>query len=806
MKHLRNNPLTRKYSPLSLRMLGYILLASSIFTLLATGFQVWTDFRNDVSLVQSRMSLIETSYKEPLSRSLWSLDQKLMRVQLEGIKNLPDIVHLYLQVYPDQEIELGEIPADAPTLQHTIELSYTSDETFELGKLTITASLEHIYATLKERILVILGTQSLKTFVLSFFILWLFQYLVTRHLTHIADYAERLNLNRLDQPLILDRHVGKGKPDELERLQEALNRMRVTLKQEVEKQQKDAAEIRKLSQAIEQSPSSVLICNRQWRIIYANRKFTEITHYDMNELLNRHPKELTPLSQDHADNEQMWRTIENQVERAGIWQGEMHSTKKGGEKFWEQVVITPIKEEGDRAPQHFLILGEDISVRKRYEQQLLRQANYDLLTGLPNRLLALDRMKLALAQAKRDNSRVGVMFLDLDNFKTVNDTLGHDAGDTLLIEASRRISGSLRGSSTVSRLGGDEFLIILPNLDDGASAERVADRILKAFRPAFSLAGQDVFVSTSIGIAIYPDDSDNSSALLQHADAAMYQAKNKGKSAWHRYTPDIHETSHERLKLETLLRKALNKQELLLHYQPIVELPSSRITRVEALIRWNNPEHGLIPPDKFIPLAEENGTIVPIGAWVIHTACQAARTWRDQTGAELVIAINVSPRQFRDPGFVGTVRAALSEHDLPGECLELEITERLLLDDSIETQSILNELDEMGVNLSVDDFGTGYSALSYLKSYPFDTLKIDRSFVNDVNTEDEDAALVTAIITMAHSLGLEVIAEGVEDAAQLQFLIRNHCDMAQGYFFSRPVPSDELLEWIRANLATATAS
>ncbi|RMF19103.1 MAG: EAL domain-containing protein [Gammaproteobacteria bacterium] len=793
--------LTRDHSPLSLRMLGYILLASSVFTLLATGIQVYSDYRSDVSLVESRMNLIETSYREPLARSLWSLDQKLMRVQLEGIHNLPDIVHLYLQIYPDQEVELGEIPGQAPTLQHTIELSYsTEDERFDLGKLTITASLEHIYASLRERIMIILGTQALKTFILSFFILWLFQYLVTRHITHIAGYAEKLNLNRLDQPLVLNRKPSRGEPDELERLQEALNRMRVTLKREIEKQQQDAAEIRKLSQAIEQSPSSVLICNRDWRIVYANRKFTEITHYELNELLNRHPKELTPLSQDSVDNESQWRNIENQVERTGKWQGEMHSTRKGGERFWEQVVITPIREEGDTATRHYLIMGEDISVRKRYEQQLLRQANYDLLTGLPNRLLALDRLKLALTQAKRDNNRVGIMFLDLDNFKTINDTLGHDAGDTLLIEASRRISGSLRGSSTVSRLGGDEFLIILPNLDDATGAERVAERILNAFRPAFSLGGQDVFVSTSIGIALFPDDSDNSSALLQHADAAMYQAKNKGKSAYHRYTPDIHETSHERLKLETLLRKALNRNELLLHYQPIVELPSRRITRVEALIRWDNPEHGLIPPDKFIPLAEESGVIISIGAWVIHTACRAARRWREVTGEDLAIAINVSPRQFRDPGFVDTVRAALNEHELPGSSLELEITERLLLDDSIETQSILRALDEMGVKLSVDDFGTGYSALSYLKSYPFDTLKIDRSFINDITVEEEDEALVNAIITMAHSLGLDVIAEGVEDESQLAFLIEKGCDMAQGYFFSRPMPPEDLLEWAQKNL------
>lgn len=789
----------RQTSPLSFRMLGTILVCSGFFTLFATGIQVYSDYSKDVSLVEQRMELIRNGYQTSLARSLWSLDQKLLRVQMQGILNLPDIVHLHLKIYPDTVIEMGALPQASDTRTHTIALQHQSDEVYDLGELTITASMDEIYRQLRERILVIMTTQAFKTFFLSIIILWIFQYLVTRHLSKMAHYTLGLKIDALDQPpLMLDRKPSRGAPDELERVTEAINSMRISLLRDIEKQNQDAGEIRRLSLAIEQSPSSVLICDPRWHITYANQKFRQLTGHNLNMILGKHPKTLTLMSQDAEQNEQLWHNIEIQVERAGMWQGEMHSTRQSGERFWEQVVITPIRDDHGHTTQ-YLILGEDISVRKHYEQQLLKQANYDLLTGLPNRMLALDRLKLALAQSRRDQSLVGLMFLDLDNFKNINDTLGHDAGDALLVEASRRISSSLRGNSTVARLGGDEFLVILPGLDHPEDSDIVAERILAAFSVPFLLNGQELFISTSIGIALYPLDCDNSSALLQYADAAMYQAKSKGKSAYHRFSPDINQHTRERLQLDAYLRKALENRELSLNFQPIVETATGRLVGAEALLRWDHPTLGRVPPDKFIPLAEESGLIISIGEWVLETACAAAARWNRALGQKLSIAINVSPRQFRDQSFVDTVLRIIDRHELPGSQLELEITERLLLDNTLETYEILNALDQRGVRLSVDDFGTGYSALSYLKSYPFDSLKIDRTFVKDVNTEAEDAALVTAIITMAHSLGLKVIGEGVEDTAQLHFLRTKGCDYAQGYFYSRPVTEDEFIEWVQEN-------
>lgn len=470
--------------------------------------------------------------------------------------------------------------------------------------------------------------------------------------------------------------------------------------------------------------------------------------------------------------------------------------RRNGAYYWEQIVVSPIKDEGGRIT-HFLIIGEDISIRKRYEQQLLRQANYDVLTGLPNRMLALDRLKLAVAQAQREEGLVGVMFLDLDNFKHINDTMGHDAGDTLLVEASRRVSSCLRGTSTVARLGGDEFLVLLPGLKDEQGAGQVAERILKGFNAPFLLGGQEVFVTTSIGIAIYPLDSDNTSTLLQNADAAMYEAKHNGKSSWERFAPQMKELSHERLQMESRMRRALELDEFELWYQPIIDAATGRVTGAEALLRWNSPVMGLVMPDRFIPLAEETGMIIPIGRWVIEQACAAAKRWEDATGTALNIAVNVSPRQFRDPEFVSSVQQILTACDMPANRVELEITERLLLDSGIEAATILQELDDTGIRLSVDDFGTGFSALSYLKSYPFDTLKIDKSFVADVLGADDNSALVRAIINMAHSLSLTVVAEGVQEAAQATFLSAHGCDFLQGYHYSRPIPDADFLAWLR---------
>ncbi len=787
----------RVKAPLSFRLLVYILLASSVFTIAAAAIQVYTDYRQDVDLVENRLEVIERGHMSSLASSVWALDENLLDVQLDGILSLPDIRLVQLDMDSGDTIVKGSLSDDTSTMTREFELTREGDQARSLGTVTIIATKAGVYENLRRKISIIVTTQAFRTFFISLLIVWIFQRVIARHLATMAEYARNFSLRNLSTPLVLDRGRSTATDnDELGQVTEAINSMRARLKDDLERQAEDEQEIQKLSLALEQSPSSVLICDGRWRIEYANTKFLQLTGHSRDDLIGSHPATLPHHQDSGEDRRQLWEEVRLQVQRVGVWQGEMHSTRENGERFWEQVIVTPIRD-ANGEPTHYLILGEDISIRKRYEQQLLRQANYDILTGLPNRMLALDRLKLALAQAKRENTMVGVMFLDLDNFKHVNDTMGHDAGDNMLIEAARRISSCLRGTSTVARLGGDEFLIILPSLSSTEATEQVAERILHTFTPPFQIQEREVFVSTSIGIAIYPTDSDSSGSLLQNADAAMYEAKNSGKGAHQRYSPEMKEGSRERLQTESLLRRALEMEEFELHYQPINRLSDNDVVGAEALLRWHNPTLGTMPPDSFIPLAEETGMIISIGRWVIHEACAAIARWRAETDQIMTIAVNVSPRQFRDPHFVDIVRTALEENNLPGRFLELEITERLILDSTLETHSILHQLDEIGVRLSVDDFGTGYSALGYLKSYPFDTLKIDKSFVQDVDRKADDAALVDAIINMAHSLHLHVIAEGVEDAQQLGFLYHHGCDYAQGFYFERPLPEHKFLAWLR---------
>jgi len=436
-------------------------------------------------------------------------------------------------------------------------------------------------------------------------------------------------------------------------------------------------------------------------------------------------------------------------------------------------------------------------LQRRVEDRLYVQANYDALTGLPNRLLAIDRLRQALGRARRDGTQVALFFVDLDRFKFVNDTLGHAAGDSLLVEASYRIAKFLRESDTLARLGGDEFVVILPDVERGGHIEEVARRILESLATPILIAGREVTVSASIGITVFPDDGQGPEDLFRNADAAMYGAKNEGRNTFNFFTPDLNDIAEQRLTMETRLRRALDRGTLAVHYQPLVELDSGRVMGAEALLRWTDPELGYVPPNSFIPLAEETGLIVRIGAWVIREACTQMKEWQDQLGRPLRVAVNISPRQIQAGGLPEDVKLILEETGLPPECLELEITERLLLIEDPAINRALAELRALGVRLSMDDFGTGYSALAYLRRFRFDTLKVDKMFVQGAPTSTEDASLTAAIAAMAASLGLQLVGEGVETEAQGDNLRGIGCDLVQGYLFGRPAAPDGFLALVR---------
>ena len=472
-------------------------------------------------------------------------------------------------------------------------------------------------------------------------------------------------------------------------------------------------------------------------------------------------------------------------------------TKDGAERILQTKKLPVF--DGIGNIQYVLGISEDITERKKAEERLAYLAQYDSLTGLPNRSLFRDRLTQAMVRAKRNDRILALMFLDLDHFKEINDSLGHSTGDEVLQAVAGRLRASLRLVDTIARLGGDEFTIILENIARPDDVTMVAQKIWSAFSDPLVIQGREIFVTASIGITLYPRDVEDIDALLQTADIAMYHAKEEGRNTYEFYAAEMHDHAAERLNMEALLRRALERQEFLLHYQPKVTVHGGRIVGMEALIRWNSKELGVVSPAKFIPLAEKTGLIVPIGEWVLKVACAQNKAWQARGLPALLMSVNLSARQFQQKNLVEMIVGAIEATGLGARFLELEITESMIMHRPEKAIAVLQQLHDIGVQLSVDDFGTGYSSLAYLKRFPVQKLKIDQSFVRDITTDAEDAAIVGAVVAMAKSLELNVIAEGVETPEQLAFLAKLDCDEYQGYLFSRPLPADEIERSLEKN-------
>jgi diguanylate cyclase (GGDEF)-like protein/PAS domain S-box-containing protein len=488
---------------------------------------------------------------------------------------------------------------------------------------------------------------------------------------------------------------------------------------------------------------------------------------------------------------------------------------KGFEQTYEAVAL---RADGSRLAAEFIgkqmlfrdkllrmTVVRDITDRKQAEARIQFLAHHDALTQLPNRMLMMDRLELTLANAKRHAKMVGVLFIDLDNFKTVNDSLGHHAGDELLKRVAARIQSGLRGADVVARLGGDEFLVVVSDLSQPDDVVPVAEKLLSTIAEPFSLEGQVLSVSPSIGISIFPRDGLDRDTLIKNADAAMYLAKERGRSNFQFFTPSLNKRAFEVLAMESGIRKAIQAVQFVIHYQPEVCLETGALTGVEALIRWHHPELGLLGPDRFISIAEHRGLIIPIGRWVLEQACKQNRAWQDAGYPKVPVAVNMSPIQFKQYDLAEEVARVLAATGLEGQYLELDLTENLLMEDALSMGRSLNGLKDLGIRLAVDDFGAGYSSLSYLKRYPIDKLKIDRTFVRDIPDDPEDVAITGAMISLAKSLGMRVLAEGVETVAQFEFLRGQKCDEMQGYYVSRPLPPEEFERWMKANCAAGNA-
>ncbi len=546
-------------------------------------------------------------------------------------------------------------------------------------------------------------------------------------------------------------------------------------------------EMQKLSRALEQTADSVMISDRNGIIEYVNLSFESVTGWTRAEAVGKTPSIVKSGKQRKGFYQKLWTTI-----LAGqVFSEVFVNKKKNGSLYYEEKTITPLKD-AEGTITHFVATGKDITERMQTQERLHFLAHHDALTELPNRIFYMDQLRQSLARARWHNRRIAVLFLDLDRFKNINDTLGHAVGDRLLQLIARRFADSIREGDVVARLGGDEFAILLDDISADRDVPAIAKKILDTLEPALHIDQRELFVSASIGISLYPADGEDSDTLLKHADIAMYRAKEAGKNNYQFYSAEMSARAFERLTLESSLRHALDRQEFLLYYQPQIDTDSGRIVGVEALLRWQHPDLGLIAPAEFVPLLEETGFIVPVGQWILRAACEQISQWRRAGYGSLRVAINLSARQFNEPDFVAFIDRTIQGAGCDPAQVELEITESVIMRHTQSTINALEALSRMGTRLAVDDFGTGYSSLSYLRRFPIDSLKIDRSFISDIQSDADDAAITSAIIGMAQRLNIDVVAEGVETMEQLAFLRSNGCRVVQGYLFSKPLPANEV--------------
>jgi diguanylate cyclase (GGDEF)-like protein/PAS domain S-box-containing protein len=560
-----------------------------------------------------------------------------------------------------------------------------------------------------------------------------------------------------------------------------------------------------LLRVFEQTGEAVFVTDQNNRIISANPAFTQLTGYELAEVLGEDPKMLSAGRLSRQEYSALWQALREH----DFWEGEIWDKRKNGSVYPKRMAISVVRD-AQGVLQNYVATFSDISASHEAADRLRHLAYHDPLTNLPNRLAYESQLDMALRICERDGRQIAIMLIDLDRFKTVNDTLGHHVGDELLKSVAGRLRESVRASDIVARLGGDEFVVVLPDIENALMAASVAGKVQRNLEGSHQVAGHVLYATPSIGISIYPSDGRDADTLLRNADAAMYHAKNAGRNNYQFYAARMNEAAIERLQMENDLRQAIAEispscSQFSLHFQPQVKAQSGRVVGLEALARWQHPTLGSISPVRFIPLAEETGLIQPLGDWVFWETCRHIADLKSQGLRGVRVAVNLSAQQLRHENLPLVVRGALACHDLVADDIELEITESTAMQNPELTLTVLNELSDMGIVLAIDDFGTGYSSLAYLKHLPIQRLKLDRSFVKDIEFDTSDAAICSATVALGHNLGLEMVAEGVENQAQQDFLAQLGCDVMQGFFYSRPVPIAEMITFLRQHGALPDA-
>jgi len=557
---------------------------------------------------------------------------------------------------------------------------------------------------------------------------------------------------------------------------------------------KEAEEKLRLSATVlEHIADAVMVVDIEGVIVAVNPAFTQITGYAEADALGKH----SSLTRSERHDPAFYQAMQDELIASGFWRGELWRRRKNGEIYLEWLTLSAVRDT-NALTTHYVGVSRDITEVKQAQEKLDHLAHHDPLTALPNRLLFHDRLQHALLRTARSAEQLAILFIDLDRFKNVNDTLGHHIGDELLQQVAAQLAARLREGDTLARLGGDEFIVLLENVDGQYGATQVAEKLVGMFEQPFLVASHELFVTCSVGVSLYPDDAQDLNMLIRNADVAMYQAKARGRNGYRFYAPSMTGEGIEKLRLETFLRRSIEKNEIFLNYQPQVEIDTGRLIGVEALVRWNHPELGLVAPARFIPLAEDSGYINQLGKWVLDEACRQMMRWQAQGLHVPKMAVNLSVKQFERGSMAGVVADILRETGLEPQRLQLEVTESVIMNTG-DALGYINDLHAIGVGLAIDDFGTGYSSLAYLKQLPVQTLKIDRSFIKDIARDANDEAIAIAIIELGRSMQLSVIAEGVETQEQAAFLLRHGCRLAQGYFYSRPVLAQDIVERWRDN-------
>ena len=780
---VRNNGIARKI------MLAVVLFSSAV-TAVITAVELYLDYRGDIRGIHERVDSIRKVYLPTLAESVWVLEPTQIQNHLNGLMNLGDIE--YVGIVSDGKTQWSAgTQSSKRQIKTVFPLNHGNPgESVLIGELQVVASVDNVVSRLWSRFIVMLVSNAIKTFLVTAFVLLIFQALVGQHLEHIAGYLRQFSKNvSSEQPLQLNRRErGRWRPDALDHVANAVNQMR-------EEILRSGAELKasnaRLESMVKNSPLAIYTSDLNNLVSSWNPAAQRMFGWSAEEAIGHRVRFIT------KDKVQEYEDIATRLRNGeSLNQVELVRQRRDGSVIHISLSTAPLFT-ADGQPDANIFLVADITQRKLAEQQIQFQAFHDALTGLPNRLLLQDRFEQAKAHASRANARLMLLFLDLDSFKSINDTLGHDRGDALLQQIASRLSACMRETDTISRLGGDEFLILLPDLTPSEDATPVLAKLMEQMQQPFYADGHEILTSVSMGVTIFPDDGTSFESLFKKADMAMYKAKGDGRNTYRFFDEAMNVEAVEHQFIRNGLRRALERNEFVLHYQPQIDRASGAIFGVEALIRWNHPQFGMVSPARFIPVSEESGLIVPIGDWVLREACRQAMAWQRAGLPELCMAVNLSAVQFKRGSVEQSVIHALEESRLNPALLELELTESILIQNAEGVLDCVKRLKLLGVKLSIDDFGTGYSSLSYLKRFDIDKLKIDQSFVRDLGSDPDDAAIVRAIIQMARSLNLRTIAEGVETADMLHQLRVFGCDEAQGYHFARPMSADEVASYLR---------